>query len=99
MTDKLSAAELDEQITPLLQNGWSLAEGRDAITKTYVFRNFVDAFGFMTKAALWAEKLNHHPEWSNVYKTVDVRLTTHDAGGLSHLDAKLGAKMDALANL
>ncbi len=97
MTDKLTETERDEQIKPLLNNGWELVSGRDAIHKTFVFRNFVEAFGFMTKAAIWAEKWNHHPEWSNVYKTVEVTLTTHDADGLSALDAKLGAKLDALA--
>ena len=97
MTDKLTEAERAEQIGPLLANGWAMTEGRDAIHKTFVFKNFVEAFGFMTRAAIWAEKLNHHPEWSNVYKTVDVTLTTHDADGLSALDAKLGAKLDALA--
>lgn len=97
MTDKLTQDERASQIAPLLANGWIIVDGRDAIKKTFVFRNFIDAFGFMTRVALWAEKWNHHPEWSNVYKTVDVTLTTHDAGGLSALDAKLGAKMDALA--
>ncbi len=97
MTDKLTEAERDAQIKPLLNNGWELVSGRDAIHKKFVFRNFVEAFGFMTKAAIWAEKWNHHPEWSNVYKTVEVTLTTHDADGLSALDAKLGAKLDALA--
>ena len=97
MTDKLTEAERRDTIDPLLANGWTMAEGRDAIHKTFVFKNFVEAFGFMTRAALSAEKLNHHPEWSNVYKTVDVTLTTHDADGLSALDAKLGAKLDALA--
>ncbi|HEV8034558.1 4a-hydroxytetrahydrobiopterin dehydratase [Yoonia sp.] len=97
MTDKLTAAEHEEHITPLLENGWTLAEGGDAIHKEFVFANFVEAFGFMTRAAIWAEKLNHHPEWFNVYKTVKVTLTTHDADGLSALDAKLGAKMDQLA--
>lgn len=93
MTDAIS----DTERKGLLDNGWTMADGRDAIQKTFVFGNFVEAFGFMTKAALWAEKLNHHPEWSNVYKTVEVTLTTHDTNGLSALDAKLGAKMDALA--
>jgi 4a-hydroxytetrahydrobiopterin dehydratase len=97
MTDALTAAERTTLITPLLANGWAMVEGRDAIQKTFVFRNFIDAFGFMTQTAIWAEKLNHHPEWSNVYKTVDVTLTTHDCDGISALDAKLGAKMDALA--
>lgn len=98
MTDKLNATERTELIDPLLSNGWAMVDGRDAIHKTFVFKNFVEAFGFMTRAAIWAEKWNHHPEWSNVYKTVEVTLTTHDADGLSALDAKLGAKLDALAN-
>lgn len=84
-------------LDPLFTTGWTLSTDRDAITKTFTFRNFVDAFGFMTRAALWAEKWNHHPEWSNVYKTVTVTLTTHDTGGLSDLDVKLAVKMDALA--
>jgi 4a-hydroxytetrahydrobiopterin dehydratase len=84
-------------LAPLLANGWEMATGRDALVKTFTFRNFVDAFGFMTRAALWAEKWNHHPEWSNVYKTVNVTLTTHDVNGLSDLDVKLATKMDALA--
>lgn len=84
-------------LDPLLATGWALVEGRDAIAKTYTFRNFVEAFGFMTRAALVAEKMNHHPEWSNVYKTVNVVLTTHDAAGLSALDVTLAQKMDRLA--
>lgn len=88
---------LDDARSALLNNGWSMVDGRDAIHKTFQFKNFVEAFGFMTKTAIWAEKLNHHPEWSNVYKTVDVTLTTHDTGGLSELDGKLAAKMDQLA--
>lgn len=81
----------------LFAAGWALQPDRDAIFKRYVFRNFVEAFGFMTRAALWAEKLDHHPEWSNVYKTVDVTLTTHDCDGLSTLDVKLALKLDQLA--
>jgi len=77
--------------------GWETVQGRDAVKKTFVFKNFIEAFGFMTQSAIWAEKLNHHPEWSNVYKTVEVTLTTHDVDGLSDLDAKLAAKMDNLA--
>ncbi len=84
-------------LAPLLDNGWTHDAARDAITKVFTFRNFVDAFGFMTRAALWAEKWNHHPEWSNVYKTVTVTLTTHDANGLTDLDVKLATKMDSLA--
>ncbi len=97
MPEKLTDAERATELAPLLDAGWQMVEGRDAMTKTYVFRNFVEAFGFMTRAALWAEKWNHHPEWFNVYKTVDVTLSTHDAGGLSALDVKLASKMDALA--
>lgn len=84
-------------LDPLFATGWAMQAGRDAIFKRYVFKNFVEAFGFMTRAALWAEKLDHHPEWSNVYKTVDVTLTTHDCDGLSALDVRLALKMDQLA--
>jgi len=97
MTDKLTDAARAELIDPLLANGWALVDGRDAIQKTFVFANFIEAFGFMTRAALHAEKLNHHPEWSNVYRKVEVILTTHDADGLSALDARLGAILDKLA--
>lgn len=99
MTEKLGAEARETDLAPLLAAGWAMADGRDAIHKTFVFGNFVDAFAFMTKAAIWAEKWNHHPEWSNVYKTVDVTLTTHDADGLSSLDVKLAAKMDQLSGL
>jgi 4a-hydroxytetrahydrobiopterin dehydratase len=78
-------------------SGWSEVKDRDAITKTFVFRDFSEAFGFMTRAALMAEKLDHHPEWFNVYKTVTVTLSTHDAGGLTELDIKLAEAMDRLA--
>ncbi len=94
MTEKLTDMT---QIDPLLRNGWTLVDGREAIYKKFIFANFVEAFGFMTRAAIHAEKLNHHPEWSNVYKTVEVTLTTHDSGGLSALDAQLGAILDKLA--
>ena len=77
--------------------GWSEVKDRDAISKTFAFRDFNEAFGFMTRAALVAEKLDHHPEWFNVYKTVEVTLSTHDAGGVTELDAKLAAEMDRLA--
>lgn len=96
MTEKLSQAARDAVMEPLLQTGWTYCDERDAIRKSFVFENFVEAFGWMTKVAIWAEKWNHHPEWSNVYKTVDVTLTTHDVGGLSALDAKLARKMDVL---
>ena len=76
--------------------GWSLSEDGKAITKSFEFRNFITAFGFMTEAAMWAEKWNHHPEWFNVYNKVDVKLTTHDAGGLTEKDVKLALKMNAI---
>lgn len=97
MTDKLTADQASTELPILETAGWSRDESGDAIKKTYQFKNFVEAFGFMSRAALWAEKMDHHPEWFNVYKTVEVRLTTHDAGGLSMLDVKLAKKMDALA--
>ena len=77
--------------------GWSDVKDRDAITRTFVFRDFNEAFGFMTRAALVAEKLDHHPEWFNVYKTVTVTLSTHDAGGLTERDIKLAEAMNRLA--
>ena len=77
--------------------GWSEVPGRDAIAKTFTFKNFSEAFGFMTRAALVAEKLDHHPEWFNVYKTVDVTLSTHDAGGVTERDLKLAEAMDKIA--
>ena len=89
---KMSQSACDKH----LANGWSMVEGRDAIKKTFKFKNFIEAFGFMTRAAIWAEKYKHHPEWSNVYNTVDVTLTTHDTGGLSELDDKLATKLDSL---
>ncbi len=77
--------------------GWTHEPNRDAITKTFVFTNFSQAFGWMTRVAMVAEQLNHHPEWSNVYKTVEVTLTTHDVNGLSELDFAMASKMDRLA--
>jgi 4a-hydroxytetrahydrobiopterin dehydratase len=97
MTETLSNEARATLLDPLLNTGWAMVQGRDAIRKTYVFEDFVDAFGWMARVAIWAEKWNHHPEWSNVYKTVKVTLTTHDIGGLSPLDAKLAGKMDGLA--
>ena len=98
MTDPLTDTEREADLAPLLANGWAMVEGdRDAISKTFIFKDFVHAFGWMTQVAIWAEKWNHHPEWDNVYKTVNVTLTTHDAGGLSELDLKLAQKMDQLA--
>jgi 4a-hydroxytetrahydrobiopterin dehydratase len=96
MAQKLAADSRKSALARL--SGWSDVRGRDAITKTFTFRNFNEAFGFITRAALIAEKMDHHPEWSNVYKTVTVTLSTHDAGGLSELDVKLAEAMDKIAS-
>jgi 4a-hydroxytetrahydrobiopterin dehydratase len=79
--------------------GWAEVQGRDAIGKTFVFKDFNEAFGFMTRAALVAEKMDHHPEWRNVYKTVEVVLATHDAGGVTKLDIELAKAMNGIAKL
>jgi 4a-hydroxytetrahydrobiopterin dehydratase len=78
-------------------SGWRRAEGRDAISKTFNFADFNEAFGFMTRAALVAEKMDHHPEWSNVYRKVEVTLSTHAAGGLTEKDIKLAEAMERIA--
>ena len=77
--------------------GWAAAEGRDAIVKTFVFKDFVSAFGFMTQIALIAERMDHHPEWSNVYNRVQVLLATHVSGGVTERDVTLAQAMDAAA--
>ena len=77
--------------------GWTAVEGRDAITRSFRFADFNAAFGWMTRVALKAERMDHHPEWSNVYDRVEVTLTTHDAGGVTDLDLDLAAFMDAAA--
>lgn len=96
MSEKLSDTARKTTLQPLLDAGWTMVDGRDAIQKSFKFKNFIEAFGFMTRAALWAEKWDHHPEWFNVYSRVDVVLTTHDANGLSALDVKLARKMETL---
>ena len=96
-TEKLTGPAREDALAKLAQSGWGMVDGRDAITKTFVFANFIEAFGWMSRAALVAEKMNHHPEWFNVYKTVEVTLSTHDVGGLSELDLTLAARMDKLA--
>jgi 4a-hydroxytetrahydrobiopterin dehydratase len=78
--------------------GWADVSGRDAIAKKFTFKDFNEAFGFMTRAALVAEKMDHHPEWFNVYKTVDVTLATHDAGGVTERDIELAEAMDKIAD-
>lgn len=95
MVEKLTGQKRTAALSQLA--GWEELPDRDAIRKTFQFRDFNEAFGFMTRAALIAEKMDHHPEWFNVYKTVDVTLTTHDAGGLSDNDTALAKAMDDLA--
>ena len=95
MVEKLSGQARKTALATL--DGWREVEGRDAIAKTFVFKDFKAAFGFMTRVALVTEKLDHHPEWFNVYKTVDVTLSTHDAGGVTARDLKLAAAMDEIA--
>ena len=95
MVQKLSAKDLATAMKQLA--GWKKAKGRNAIAKTFVFADFNEAFGFMARAALVAEKMNHHPEWSNVYKKVEVVLTTHEADGLTALDIKLAEAMNRIA--
>jgi 4a-hydroxytetrahydrobiopterin dehydratase len=96
MADKLSGDARKRALGRL--HGWSEVKGRDAITRKFTFEDFNEAFGFMTRAALVAEKMDHHPEWSNVYKNVEVTLSTHDAGGLTELDVALAEAMDKLAS-
>ncbi len=95
MAQKLSGEARKQALSRLI--GWSEAGGRDAISKKFVFADFNQAFGFMTRAALIAEKMDHHPEWFNVYKTVEVTLSTHDAGGVTEKDVQLAEAMDKLA--
>ncbi|RGP38241.1 4a-hydroxytetrahydrobiopterin dehydratase [Pseudotabrizicola alkalilacus] len=97
-TDKSEKSALDRStLLPLFGTGWKMAESKDALEKTFLFKDFKQAFAFMTKVADDAEALNHHPEWSNVYRTVKVRLTTHDTGGLTKLDVDLARRMDTAA--
>ena len=93
--EKLERAVIDQNLAVL--DGWKLSDDAISISRSFKFRNFVEAFGFMTEVALAAEKFDHHPEWFNVYKNVEVTLSTHDAGGVTELDVKLAATMDKLA--
>jgi 4a-hydroxytetrahydrobiopterin dehydratase len=95
MVDKLSAEARRDALAELTD--WGQVEDRDAIEKSFKFKSFSEAWGFMSRVALAAEKLNHHPEWSNVYNRVDILLSTHDCGGLSELDIKLAKRIDAYA--
>jgi 4a-hydroxytetrahydrobiopterin dehydratase len=95
MVQKLDATGRAKALTEL--SHWQETPGRDAIQRGFRFKDFNAAFGFMSRAALMAEKMDHHPEWSNVYNRVDVVLTTHSCGGLSELDVRLAAFMDETA--
>ena len=97
MAERLSDDDLARALDELNAGapGWSLANGK--LHRTFEFRDFVEAFAFMTRAALVAERMNHHPEWFNVYRTVRVDLTTHDAGGITGLDLELARAMNAAA--
>ncbi len=95
MTERLEGTARIKAIASL--EDWSEVSGRDAIAKSYRFKNFRKAWGFMSEVALVAEKMDHHPEWSNVYGRVDVTLTTHSANGLSLLDIQLAQKMDDIS--
>ena len=95
MSTKLEGAAREDALADLTARGWSQTDGRDAISKTFKFDSFIDAWGWMSRMAIVAEKMNPHPEWLNVYNRVEVVLTTHDVDGLSDLDVKLAGKMDA----
>ncbi len=94
MVDKLSPAEWRQAMARL--EGWKRVRGRDAIRKAYRFKDFNEAFGFMGRIALMAEKMDHHPEWLNVYNRVEITLTTHDAGGVSARDVELARFIDSI---
>jgi 4a-hydroxytetrahydrobiopterin dehydratase len=95
MVAKLTGSEREQALKRL--SGWREADARDAITKSYVFADFSEAWGFMSRVALAAEAMDHHPEWFNVYKTVEVTLSTHDAGGVTARDMELAGRMDRIA--
>lgn len=94
MVDQLSETERADALDALPD--WDYDEARDAITRSIVFADFAEAFGFMTQVALIAERMNHHPEWSNVWNRVEIALTTHDAGGLSERDIELAEAIDSI---
>ncbi len=95
MAERLTAEARKDALKGL--SGWTDVAGREAIARTFVFKDFNEAFGFMSRAALVAEKSDHHPEWSNVYKTVEVVLATHDAGGVTGKDIDLAKAMNRIA--
>jgi pterin-4a-carbinolamine dehydratase len=97
LSPKLEGSERATKLSPLLEAGWTIVEGRDAIYKEFMFKNFNQAFGFMTRTALLAEKMDHHPEWFNVYNKVQVTLSSHDVSGLSERDVKMANFMEKAA--
>ena len=96
LSPKLSTEERNQQLNPLLQTGWSVLQDRDAIHKEYLFKDFNQAFGFMSRIALLAEKMDHHPEWFNVYNKVQVTLASHDVSGISSRDIKMANFMETV---
>ncbi|MDA0238632.1 MAG: 4a-hydroxytetrahydrobiopterin dehydratase [Proteobacteria bacterium] len=94
MVEKLSAEDVATALSTL--EGWSAVAGRDAIQKSFRFKDFNGAFGFMTRIAMMAEKMDHHPEWSNVYNRVEITLATHDVDGVSERDIKLAKFIDGI---
>lgn len=96
MVEKLTAEERAVALKELA--GWQPVDGRDAIQRSFKFKNFNEAWGFMTRVALMAEKSDHHPEWFNVYNRVDILLSTHDCGGLSERDVKLARQISGISN-
>ena len=94
MPNKLTEIERNDELLSLLNNDWKIVDNRDAIFKKFKFKSFIQAFSWMTSVAIIAEKMDHHPEWANVYSTVEVTLTTHSADGLTKLDLALAGKMD-----
>ncbi|XP_060591419.1 pterin-4-alpha-carbinolamine dehydratase-like [Ruditapes philippinarum] len=94
---KLSDEERSSKLEPLKTSGWTMVEGRDAIYKEFLFKDFNEAFGFMTRVALKADKMDHHPEWFNVYNKVQITLSTHDCGGLSERDVRLATFIEGAA--
>ena len=96
---KLSDEQRSVDLKAVEESGWKVQEDRDAIYKEFVFRDFNEAFGFMTRVALRADKVDHHPEWFNVYNRVNITLSTHDCGGLSKRDLDLAKFIDGAAKV
>jgi 4a-hydroxytetrahydrobiopterin dehydratase len=93
----LTEQERNDILKPLFSTGWSMVENRDAIYKEFLFKDFNEAFGFMSRIAIFADKMDHHPEWFNVYNKVQVTMSTHDCGGLSSRDVKMANFMNEIS--